>query len=273
MGLRGSSVGPSILPSLMLDGPPNPSLGVAGGSARPGGPGELFAMSITLGERFLEILVHDLRSPLNVLKLTMHVVEDVAREADLDVGPDLVVMRQNVLEMERMLSSLVQYVQLPESVDDLRPSPFDPSRLLRDVVEVYAETQDKSEIRLEVESPPPAVTLDPERARLAVQCVLENAGVAADGHPLEVVLKGGPDRCIVEVAVNGPPKASVESAALEEDRFQRLLGSAAERRGLDLATAARVSKLFGGSARLDVVPGERSAVVLEWPTEISAAGS
>ncbi len=80
-------------------------------------------MPITLGERFLEILVHDLRSPLNVLKLTMHVVEDVANEANLDLGPDLVIMRQNVLEMERMLSSLVQYVQLPESMKELHPSP------------------------------------------------------------------------------------------------------------------------------------------------------
>jgi signal transduction histidine kinase len=230
-------------------------------------------MSITLGERFLEILVHDLRSPLNVLKLTMHVVEEVAQEAHLDLATDLTIMRQNVLEMERMLSSLVQYAQLPESAGDLHPRPFDPSRLLRDVVDVYAETQDQPDIKLEVESPPPVVNLDPERARLAVQCALENAGAAANGHPLQVVLTGRPDRCIVEVAVNGPPKASVESVVLEADRFERLLGSAAERRGLDLATAARVSKLFGGTARLDVVSGERSVVVLEWPIEIKPASS
>ncbi len=139
-------------------------------------------------------------------------------------------------------------------------------------MDVYAETQGKPNVQLKVESPPPVVTLDPERARLAVQCALENAGVAANGHPLQVMLTGGPDRCVVEVSVEGPPKASVEPTNLEEDRFQRLLGSAAERRGLDLATAARVSKLFGGSARLDVVPGERSAVILEWPTEISEPG-
>lgn len=228
-------------------------------------------MPITISERFLEILVHDLRSPLNVLKLTMHVVEDVAQQAELDLGPDLAIMRQNVLEMERMLSSLVQFAHLPETSRDLHPSPFDPSRLLRDVVEVYAETQNRVDVALEVDSPPPVVTLDPERARLAVQCALENAAVAANGHPMEVRLSGGPDRCIVEVEVKGPPKESVEAITLDEDRFQRLLGSAAERRGLDLATAARVSKLFGGSARLDVEPGKRSAVVLEWPTSLEGA--
>ncbi len=230
-------------------------------------------MPITLGERFLEVLVHDLRSPLNVLKLTMHVVEEAAEEAKLDLDPDLAIMRQNVVEMERMLSSLVQYVQLPDSVRDLHPSPFDPSRLLRDVVDVYAEAQNKPAVELKVDSPPPVVTLDPERARLAVQCALENAGVAANGYPLQVLLKGGPDRCIVEVSVDGPPRESVEAVKLEEDRFQRLLGSAAERRGLDLATVARVSKLFGGSARLDVVPGKRSAVVLEWPTELEPSAT
>lgn len=230
-------------------------------------------MSITFGERFLEILVHDLRSPLNVLNLTMHVVEDVTRESGLDLGPDLAIMRQNTVEMERMLSGLVRYVQLPETAEELRPSPFDPSRLLRDVVEVYAEGRNRPDVKLEVDSPPPVVTLDPERARLAVECALENAGAAANDYPLQVVLRGGPDRCVVEVAVNGPPKESVESVVLEDGQFERLLGSAAERRGLDLATAARVSLLFGGSARLDVVPGERSAVVLEWPTEIKAAQS
>ena len=46
---------------------------------------------------------------------------------------------------------------------------------------------------------------------------------------------------------------------------------AAERRGLDLAIAARVTELFGGTARLEVEPGQRSALILEWPERLGAA--
>ena len=53
------------------------------------------------------------------------------------------------------------------------------------------------------------------------------------------------------------------------DQFERLAGSAAERRGLDLAIASRISELFGGSARLVAEPERRTAVVLDWPSRLA----
>ncbi len=72
--------------------------------------------------------------------------------------------------------------------------------------------------------------------------------------------------------VDKPPPTTVSSMDIRPDKFERLAGSAAERRGLDLAIAARVSELFGGSARLEVEPGRRSTIVLDWPQRIPLDG-
>jgi hypothetical protein len=39
---------------------------------------------------------------------------------------------------------------------------------------------------------------------------------------------------------------------------------------MDLAIAAKVSELFGGTARLVAEPGQRSTIVLDWPSRLAA---
>jgi len=81
-------------------------------------------------------------------------------------------------------------------------------------------------------------------------------------------MRGGPDRLITEVRIDHPPPPSVKSLALAPDTFERICGTAGERRGLDLAIAARVSEMFGGTARLDAVEDRGTTVVLDWPTRL-----
>jgi hypothetical protein len=74
--------------------------------------------------------------------------------------------------------------------------------------------------------------------------------------------------------------ATYDEAAWGAD-FERLKGDMAqgyanldwiaERRGLDLAIAARVSEMFGGTARLDAVEDRGTTVVLDWPTRLPTA--
>jgi signal transduction histidine kinase len=227
-------------------------------------------MALPHSDRFFEILVHDLRTPLNVLKLTLHMMDDLLGRENPEVAGDLGMMRQNVDEMDRMLHSLVEFAQLPDAPSGLYPAPFDPSRLLRDLVDDYAERRPDQRIRLDVQGTPESVELDQERVHLAVLRSLDNASAAAGGRsPVRVVLGGGPDRLVIRVVVEGPPKESVVAAELSPDVYQRIIGTASERRGLDLAMVARISELFGGSARLEVEPGRESAIVLDWPRSVA----
>jgi signal transduction histidine kinase len=236
-------------------------------------------MAMVYNDRFLEILIHDLRSPLNVLKLSLHMMQETARAGAVPPEEDLRLMRQNIEELERMLTVLVQFAQLPGGGEGIEPVTFDPARMLRDQVDLFAERNREQPVKLELQGAPAEVRLSPALFGLAVGGAIENAAVAASvaghgrpttRHPIRVVLRGGPSRCVVEVAVEGPPKDSVQTTELRPELYQRVLGAPGERRGIDLATAARVSELFGGSARLVAEPG-RSVVVLDWPADLAVA--
>ena len=75
---------------------------------------------------------------------------------------------------------------------------------------------------------------------------------------------------ITEIAIDEPAPASVGSTMLGPSSFERLCGFAAERRGMDLAIAAKVSELFGGSARLELTASRGTVVVLDWPERLAA---
>ena len=71
------------------------------------------------------------------------------------------------------------------------------------------------------ESCPAEAALDPVRARMAIQYVLCNAEASTQDVPIEITLRGGPERLITEVRIDRPPPSSVKSIALRPDVFER----------------------------------------------------
>ena len=167
-----------------------------------------------------------------------------------------------------MLAQLGDYCRLVEAERQGGTAEFQTRRFLTDFLD---EKQSKREpefgtVRLEFDADSPEeVAVDPTRARLAIQHALANAVAAAGDAPIRLRSRGPAGRWTIEVAVEKAPPPTISSIPLRPNVFERLVGAAAERRGLDLAIAARVAELFGGSARLDVEPGVRSVVTLDWP--------
>jgi signal transduction histidine kinase len=222
--------------------------------------------------RFSALVVHDLRTPLNVIGLSLHLLGPVLPRDDPEIEENLLSLHENFKQIERMLSQLSDYARLFEPRLQLQVSPFDPRRLVDELLENrHARPgQRRSPVRLDVQtSCPVEAALDQGRARLAIEYALLNAGAAAQDGSIRLTLRGGPQRWIIEVSVDRPPPSSVHSVELRPQVFERLCGTAAERRGIDLAIAARVSELFGGTARLDVVAGRGSTIVLDWPARIA----
>ncbi|MEO6807928.1 MAG: HAMP domain-containing sensor histidine kinase [Isosphaeraceae bacterium] len=230
-------------------------------------------MGMSFDPQFLWLIVHDLRNPLNVLGLTLRLLEETAGRDDPSVSDDLKLMGESVAQIERMLSRLSDYSRL--TTGEARPSiaPFNPGRLASEVVEVF-EARDGTggpPIRVEVGGDcPPEVELDPNRARMAIQSALTNAVASAEGGPIVVALGGGPDRLLISIRVDQPPRETVKPAVLRSNLIERLTGTALERLSLELALAAEVTEQFGGTARLDVVEGQGTTIVLDWPVQLAA---
>jgi len=219
-----------------------------------------------IDSKFLALVVHDLRTPLNVVGLSLRMIDQTIPRNDPDLLEDLKFVEENFKQIERMLSQLSDYCRLYESEAPLTVTEFSPARMIGELVEdrTMKAAANSPPLRLRIEETCPAeASLDPGRARMAIQYVLSNAMASTQNVPVEITMRGDPDRVITEVRVDLPPPPSVKSMALRPDAFERLCGTAAERRGLDLAIAARVSEMFGGTARLDAVEGRDTTVILD----------
>ena len=223
--------------------------------------------------RLTRLLVHELRNPLNVLKLTFYVM---SASENPELEPDIRMMQQHVDELDRMLQMLVDYAEVPTGPGGLEAMRFDPVRLVDELLdELRPRFPDVELARLPCPEAPESVELDFSKSRLAISQAIRSACAAAagvgegQGKPAVTVQIGrGSLGCRVEVRCEGPPHDYVKSTELDAFEFERLLGVPSERRGLDLAIAARVARAFGGSARLEVEPGVRSSTIFEWPTTL-----
>lgn len=222
--------------------------------------------------RFMALLVHDLRTPLNVIGLSLRMIDQSIPKGDPDLEEDLRFVEENFKQIERMLTQLSDYYRLFEPETRLTEAEFSPMRLLDELLENRTAKAGAKIVPARVavqEGCPEAVALDPSRARSAIEYTLANASAAAGGGTVLVILRGEPGRWIIEIRLDQPPPGSVQSHELHPQHFERLCGTAAERRGMELAIAARVSQMFGGSARLDVEAGKGTAIVLDWPTRLT----
>jgi signal transduction histidine kinase len=199
-------------------------------------------------------------------------IDQAVPRNDPELLEDLRFIEENFKQFDRMLVQLIDYCRLFEGETPLTVADFSPARMIGELVEDRSMKPGagSSPLRLHIEESCPAeASLDPGRARLAIQYVLSNALASTKDAPVEITMRGGgPDRLITEVRIDRPPPPSVKSLALRPDTFERICGTADERRGLDLAIAARVSEMFGGTARLDAVENRDTTVVLDWPTRL-----
>ncbi|GAC1340521.1 MAG: hypothetical protein NVSMB14_06250 [Isosphaeraceae bacterium] len=236
-------------------------------------------MNNGLQTRVLALVTHDLRNPLHTIGLTLNLMEQLADDR-ADLEEELRVIRLNLFQMERMLKHLADHVQLiqQESRSRLKREAFDPRRLVDAVVEEQLSrrpppaspaSKNPSARWESLANCPERVDLDQTLARLALSLALSNTLDAAGDKPARAVLDGKDDRLLIRFETDVPPPSTLSSSSLDPDRFDRLLGVPGERVGLELAIVARVSTIFGGSARLDVNPGSGTAIVLDWPISLA----
>lgn len=224
-------------------------------------------MTIFSDPRYQGVVVHDLRTPLNVIQLALRMLGDSPALRDTETAEDLAMIRSNTLEIERMLVHLIDFSDLPATSAGLALDTFDVRRLLDEVVEEF-RNRHAVNVQVDVQGAPTEVTLDYLRVRTAFSKVLANVEAASMGSVIRIGLHGGPNRCVTSFRLDVPPRDSVSSHEIDPAFFERVLGTAAERRSLELSIASKISKLFKGVARLEAVPGQGTSVVLDWPSRL-----
>jgi signal transduction histidine kinase len=223
----------------------------------------------------LALIIHDLRNPLNAIGMALHMIEGELPEGCDDLRQDVAMIGESARSLRRMLKILGDYNQLVGGPGIPAPHPFDPRRLVSDAVAEATERPEggSARVHLEVgEAAPAEVELDQAWCRLALIHALSNAMEASGGSEVRVTVTGAPGRWRTRIVTEQPPADSVRGGPLGDELPRRLVGSPHERRGLDLAIVSQVTDRLGGTARLELEPGLRSALVLDWPVRAAAGG-
>jgi signal transduction histidine kinase len=214
----------------------------------------------------LSMVIHDLRNALNAMAMTQYCIESGLPAGDELLRTDVAMIGEGILQLRNMLEVLSAYGQNVLDNGKLASHrKFDPTRLVKDVIEEVGATAKGRRLTLTRRADAPAeVVGSEERAHLALRYALHNA--LASGGAVEVEVGGAPGMWRTRVITPEPPAETVHAGPIDPEDVHRLVGNARERRGMDLAIVATLCGRDGGSCRIEVEPERSSALVLDWPT-------
>lgn len=124
---------------------------------------------------FLGGVVHDLRNPLSVLKLSTAALSPGASSADEAVQKTFGRVKRQVERLERMLEDLLDAAQIESGQLELRVAYSDVKDLCREVVETFRESAPERELRLNAPEGSVNIPCDPLRIGQVLTNLVSNA--------------------------------------------------------------------------------------------------
>lgn len=222
-----------------------------------------------LRERFMGMLVHDLRDPLTAVTMSASLLSDMTlgdRQSQL-VGR----ITRGARRIERMIDEVVDFARsrLGEPIS-MTPATFDMAEVCHEAIGEARAQPAPRDIQLEVAGNVIG-TWDRERARQALVNLLVNATQSSQG-PIRVRVHEAEDRGLVVVAVtNRGPAIAPEQLARIFDPFARAMFEQSRIRGLGLGLylVDQIARAHGGAARATSTAVDGTTILVEWPRRAS----
>ncbi|MDZ4101279.1 MAG: ATP-binding protein [Hydrogenophaga sp.] len=222
-------------------------------------------------ERFIHIISHDLREPINTVNnFTSLLVTDHQDELSPSAQRYLSFVQSGGQRMSFLLDDLLHFVRLDNRTVQLRP--VEVSRLMQQIEVDLAPTISRMEGRLDCH-PQPQVMADESLLRIVLKNLASNGlKFARRGVPPVVrisveVVEGGH---LIHVSDNGIGIAEDHQRDIF-DMFKRLhTRKHYEGSGLGLSICRRIAQLHGGRMSVQSVPGEGSRFTLHLPAAPAA---
>lgn len=221
-------------------------------------------------QRFIQIISHDLREPINSINNFSHLIDELYRPLlPADGQRYLDFVRRGVLRMRDLLDDLLHYVQL----DNHQPKSIavDLNGLMAAVAADLDSAIKRRQAILEV-GPLPEVQADPTLMRLALQNLVANAlKFVAEGVRPRVSVRAtqSGDEHVIHIQDNGigiPPEhhQAIFGVFTRLHSRRQFDGS-----GLGLSICRRIVDLHGGRLLLNSSPGQGSCFSIHLPKPAS----
>ena len=212
---------------------------------------------------FLADVVHELRTPLSVIRGQAEGIADGVYAADAEhIAP--------IVDATRSLELLVEDLRALALTDTgslaLNREPIDASELVDETVASFAAQADEAGVKLTASAPSglPVVDVDPTRMRGAIGNVIANAvrHTPPGGSVSVSAAVAGTDRVLISVADTGEGIAP-ELLPHVFERFVRSAGSRGS--GLGLAIAHDITVAHGGTIDVESTLGAGTTFRISLP--------
>jgi signal transduction histidine kinase len=223
---------------------------------------------------FLAAVAHDLRNPLGAMRLsTEMLLQATGLPPEPILRKSLAVIHRQTERLGRMADDLLDATSIEAGELKLTPRACDLAAVARDMIELYAGTSSRHELRLSVPAEPVVVVCDPTRVAQVLENLVSNAiKYSPAGGAVDVTLAAGAEEVVISVADTGP---GIEPGMLEAifEPFRRVSPSkdVLPGVGLGLSICRRIVVAHGG--RIDVMskPGQGTKFEVHLPRQVAAA--
>ncbi len=222
--------------------------------------------------QFLGVVSHELRTPLNAIVGLSALVGD-------SIGGDPVQLRriEGITEASRRLGRLVDdlldFTGLEAGALTLSVRPFDLTRILRSLQDVWTPRAEERVVELLIDHPPSPLPVlgDPERLGQVLGNLLDNAIKFTDHGEVRLAVHRRADgwtRFEVQDTGRGIPPEDIDRVFTRFEQSEPPRGEVGRGVGLGLTLCKRLVELMGGELSVRSAPGRGSVfeVAVELPS-------
>lgn len=204
---------------------------------------------IMSGKELAANVSHELRTPLARIRIAEELLREQARQGIREEWEgNLDAIREDIGELDHLIGRMLELSRLDARESPLKPEPFDPSKLIIEVIGKLSTVIDRKELEMTTElSYDPPFLADREALRSALMNVIGNATkFSSEGGAIWVRM--GWQHAALEISVaNTFERLAEEDLSRIFDPFHRVARSPATGSGLGLAITKKVIQRHGGS--------------------------
>lgn len=221
---------------------------------------------VTIGLRarddMIGIVSHDLRNPVNAVKMLAGAILGAERSAGLplDVVEYSTIIRQAAEQMDSLIRDLLDVTRIEAGQLNVETAPTDVTELLNDALGTLTPvaTGKSIELRLSAKRPLPMVSVDRERIRQAISNLIGNSvKFSPAGSVIDLRAEKTDDHVMVSVSDQGPGM-NEEQLSHAFDRFWQSRRTDREGTGLGLTITRGIIEAHGGRIWAESKVGEGS---------------
>jgi len=211
-------------------------------------------------EQLLLDVSHELRSPLTRLKIELEMLPEGSRKESL---------REDILEMEKMITDILEAARMQHNAGSLNIQPVDMASLIRDLRPDF-ENQPPGLV-IPVDLAEKVVSADKEKAGIALRNVIDNAMKYSQksDQPVELSLEDRAGYAVIRIVDHGIGIPAEDQPYIFEP-FYRADKSRTRKTGgygLGLSMCKTIMEAHGGQIEITSKSNHGTTVTLSFPTQ------